>query len=206
MEEHGAGGGRPLHWAAYEGQVEAMEALVELGADIEAKMDAGDTPLHTAAVYGHVDAVKALVALGADMQATATDGATALHLAADYGHSEAVQALLELRHSQPEHKELEHKEAIAFTTLGMLLLILLGLLCYLPPRSLRKKARRQRGAAKAPSAARRSVAHPLSDMIMAASESSGSVHRRPQVPPSRALRRRRRIVTHSGFEFQLMRL
>ena len=49
--------------AAQEGRVESIQALVELRADKEAKLDGGSTPLHQAAGWGQADAVKVLVAL-----------------------------------------------------------------------------------------------------------------------------------------------
>ena len=56
-------GATPLHIAARHGQVEAMEALVALGASKEAKTAHGGTPLHSAACNGHVEAIHALVKL-----------------------------------------------------------------------------------------------------------------------------------------------
>ena len=54
----GDGGGRPLHWAAVGGQVEATRGLVEMGADLNA-LDAAamgsNSPLHSAAGNGHVE-------------------------------------------------------------------------------------------------------------------------------------------------------
>ena len=48
--------------------MDAVKALVELGADKEAATVKGATPLHQAAYHGHVAcaAVKVLVVLGAD--------------------------------------------------------------------------------------------------------------------------------------------
>jgi ankyrin repeat protein len=80
----------PLHRAAQEGHVDAVQYLVEKGANIEATSvrergcialrvlascltacaQDGWTPLHWAAVYGHVDAVRYLVDKGANINAT----------------------------------------------------------------------------------------------------------------------------------------
>jgi hypothetical protein len=69
----GRGGrdGRPFHWAAAAGQVEAVRALAALQANIEAADAGGMRPLHKAAMEGHVEAVKTLVELQADVEAEA---------------------------------------------------------------------------------------------------------------------------------------
>ena len=91
----GAGGERPLHYAAGFGQLGALWALVKLGAELEAKM-LGATALHVAAQEGQVEALKVLAELGADKEAKNRQGATPLHLAAQEGGVEAVQVLVEL--------------------------------------------------------------------------------------------------------------
>ena len=81
-----AGGGVELQQqlveAVFEGRVEAVRALVGLGADVHAKMPDGSTMLHGAATLGHGEVLRALVELGADVHAQAQDGATPLHMAA----------------------------------------------------------------------------------------------------------------------------
>jgi ankyrin repeat protein len=91
-----------LVWAAKSDRVEAIERLVELGADLDADPYRG-TPLTWAACNGRVAAVRRLVELGADVNARGTfggpdhgQGVTALHLAGQSGQSEAVETLLEL--------------------------------------------------------------------------------------------------------------
>jgi ankyrin repeat protein len=90
-----------LAWAARNGRADALEPLVERGADVAADVYRG-TALTWAAACGHADAIRRLVALGADPDQRGTfggpthgEGVTALHLAAQHGHRAAVTALLD---------------------------------------------------------------------------------------------------------------
>jgi ankyrin repeat protein len=91
-----------LVWAAKSDRVDAIERLVELGADVEADPYRG-TPLTWAAANGRVAAIRRLADLGADVNGLGTfggpdhgQGVTALHLAAQSGQAEAVDTLLAL--------------------------------------------------------------------------------------------------------------
>jgi ankyrin repeat protein len=91
-----------LTYAARSGRVEAIRALVDAGARLDADPYRG-TALTWAAACGRVEAVRALVDLGADVDARGTfggpdhgEGVTALHLAAQSGRTAAVEALLDL--------------------------------------------------------------------------------------------------------------
>ncbi len=91
-----------LTWAARNDRVEALEALVERGASVEADVYRG-TALSWAAACGRVGAIRRLVALGADPNRRTTfggpehgEGTTPLHLAAQNGDLDAIQALLDL--------------------------------------------------------------------------------------------------------------
>jgi ankyrin repeat protein len=91
-----------LVWAAKSDRVEALPALVELGARIDADPYRG-TALTWAAANGRTASVHRLIELGADPNARGTfggpdhgAGVTALHLAAQGGHRATVQVLLEL--------------------------------------------------------------------------------------------------------------
>ena len=77
-EAKGEHGETPLHWAACNGQAEALRVMVQLGADKEAKNLHKGTPLHFATSFGHVEAVEMLVHLGADKEAKDEDGWTPL--------------------------------------------------------------------------------------------------------------------------------
>jgi hypothetical protein len=90
-----------LSWAARNDRPEAIEALVERGADVAADVYRG-TALSWAAACGRVASIERLVALGADPGQRTTFGGpehgqrtTALHLAAQSGHLDAIRALLD---------------------------------------------------------------------------------------------------------------
>jgi ankyrin repeat protein len=82
--------------AARKGDAAAVAALLDKGADVNAKYRYGMTALFKAAERGNTDVVKVLLARGAD--ATVKDtfyGATAMTWALDHNHDEIVRALLE---------------------------------------------------------------------------------------------------------------
>ena len=74
------------------GTLEAVQTLVELGADVNAT-SRGSTALHIAASAGHVPAMQVLTTAGADVNAADGRGSTPLHNAASQGHDAAVQLL-----------------------------------------------------------------------------------------------------------------
>jgi ankyrin repeat protein len=91
-----------LVWAAKADRVEAIDRLVELGAQLEADPYRG-TPLAWAAANGRIKAIRRLVELGADVNGRSTfggpthgEGVAPLHLAAQAGQETAVDVLLEL--------------------------------------------------------------------------------------------------------------
>ena len=83
----------PLHWAASEGHTEIAQALLDNGADIEARGSSGYTPLHWAAQNGQTEIAQALITARADVNARDRSGVTPLHWAAQKGHTE-IAALL----------------------------------------------------------------------------------------------------------------
>ncbi|KAJ0005825.1 hypothetical protein NQD34_015719 [Periophthalmus magnuspinnatus] len=102
----------PLLLAAYEGNEDVVELLLEAGADVDetARQDgelqsaAAVTPLLAAAAMGHMSTVSKLLFWGADVDAIDSEGRTALCLAAAQGSVEVVRALLD-RGLDENHKD-----------------------------------------------------------------------------------------------------
>ena len=85
-----------LFEAARAGDAAAVTALLDKGADVNAKFRYGATALFKAAERGNTEVVKVLLARGADPSVKDTFyGATAMTWALDNKHSEVVRALLE---------------------------------------------------------------------------------------------------------------
>jgi ankyrin repeat protein len=77
------------------GRPRAVTALLDKGADVNAKFRYGATALFKAAERGHTEIVKLLLARGADVTVKDTFyGATAMSWALDNDHIETVRALL----------------------------------------------------------------------------------------------------------------
>jgi hypothetical protein len=82
--------------AVRQGDVAAVTALLDKGADVNARFRYGSTALFKAAERGHADVIKVLIARGADVTVKDTFyGATAMYWALSNEHVEAVKALLE---------------------------------------------------------------------------------------------------------------
>ncbi|MEK6334712.1 MAG: ankyrin repeat domain-containing protein [Acidobacteriota bacterium] len=82
--------------AVRKGDLAAVTALLDKGADVNAKFRYGSTALFKAAERGHTEIVKLLLARGADVTVKDTFyGATAMTWALSNGHVETIRALLE---------------------------------------------------------------------------------------------------------------
>lgn len=85
-----------LHYAAYAGDLEIIDALLDAGADIDAPA-AGvflSPPIVQAILGDRTAAVERLVARGARLDVRLDDGSTPLHEAAQLGRDEIVRILL----------------------------------------------------------------------------------------------------------------
>ncbi|KAK9810786.1 hypothetical protein WJX73_007231 [Symbiochloris irregularis] len=89
-----------LHAAAFNGQLEVLDWLLQHKALVDVPDKEGRTSLHLAALSGQVGAVDSLCVKGADLKLWDRDGLTPLHKAAAQGHLATVEKLL-LHGSQP---------------------------------------------------------------------------------------------------------
>jgi ankyrin repeat protein len=70
-------GATALSIAAYHGNVDAIEALIARGADVNVRNRDGSTPLHMAAMWGKAETVRVLIENGVDANAKNRLGETA---------------------------------------------------------------------------------------------------------------------------------
>jgi hypothetical protein len=82
----------PMVAASSNGQNEAIEFLLDRGADVNTRSGNGWTPLMRAAFFGRTKTVKLLISHGADINAERGDE-TALSLAKQNVHTEVVELL-----------------------------------------------------------------------------------------------------------------
>jgi len=87
----GVGGMTPLHMSARRGTTRIAEALLDAGADIEARDKNGETPLRRAVNCSQERMVCLLLSRGADPRSTDRNGRTPI----DAARSESVRKLLE---------------------------------------------------------------------------------------------------------------
>jgi ankyrin repeat protein len=89
----------PLHAAAYYGDLEMVQILLEYGVDVNTQNDAGCTPLDFASRNGHRNdsrVVQLLIEHGADPNTRASrSGFAPLHRASENGRIEVVRVLIE---------------------------------------------------------------------------------------------------------------
>ena len=91
----GADGRTALHLAAQRtATLDFLGGLIEFGAPIEARSQAGLTPFLEACHYGNVAAMELLAGHGADVRAKDHDGGTALHLAAPFARVAQIRWLV----------------------------------------------------------------------------------------------------------------
>jgi len=85
----------PLHAAVFLRRAGAVQELLAMGANVEARDQNKHTPLHCAATVGSVRIAKLLVEAGASLEARDAEGRTPLSRAAISGNHRLVQYLIE---------------------------------------------------------------------------------------------------------------
>eukprot|EP00803_Ostreobium_quekettii_P007331 evm.model.scf_1535.3 EVM.evm.TU.scf_1535.3 scf_1535:22230-35004(+) len=84
----------PSHSAAVSGDSQALEALLQHGANVQAATKDGTTALHIAAAKGAAHVIPDLVTAGADKDARTCKGWSPLHAAAQTGSAATIRELL----------------------------------------------------------------------------------------------------------------
>jgi len=97
MSSHAYDGWTPLHLAAFFGQHQVVEWLLDHGASADAvsRNSLRNTALHAALAGGHEDVAILLIDRGAPAEARDAGGHTPLHIAAESGLLGPVRALLD---------------------------------------------------------------------------------------------------------------
>jgi peptidoglycan/LPS O-acetylase OafA/YrhL len=90
-------GGTPMMWAVSAGRAEAVQRLIDRGADVNVVGGDGGTALHGAAFLGHETTVEVLIRNGANLNVANKDGSTPLDTALlDEGTTRYFAAVLQL--------------------------------------------------------------------------------------------------------------
>ncbi|KAF8489550.1 hypothetical protein F5888DRAFT_1892870 [Russula emetica] len=98
VEPRGLRENTPLHSAAFYGDLEMVQVLLDYGADVNSKNRLRSTPLGYASRDGHRNdarVARLLIAHGADPNTRNMIGSTPLHQASGYGRIEIVRLLIE---------------------------------------------------------------------------------------------------------------
>lgn len=103
----------PLHYAAMRGDIDLLDALIDAGAQVNARGELGATPLHMAAAHGSLSAVELLLANGANVNAQTDKGTTPLHYAMTFGYTNVTEVVSTLLQNGAE-RTIEHKRGQTF--------------------------------------------------------------------------------------------
>ena len=88
----------PLHSAAFNGDLEVVQILLEYGVDVDCPDEFSRTPLNYASQNGHRNdarVARLLIERGADTNTRSYEGGTPLHCASVYGRIEIARLLIE---------------------------------------------------------------------------------------------------------------
>jgi uncharacterized protein len=88
-------GTTPLHRAAHDNDIAAVEKLIKSGADVNAKNEYGSTPILEAAMNGNAAIIERLLKAGADANSSGPDGMTPLMIVARNSDLKPAQLLLD---------------------------------------------------------------------------------------------------------------
>lgn len=102
-----------LHWAAYQGDEDMLNAILRCGADPDLQCISGRTPLHYATRVGATICVTALIDAGAQLNVPDKQGETPLHSAADHKQNGILRLLLEAG-AEPNQKNYLGEAPIAY--------------------------------------------------------------------------------------------
>lgn len=91
-----AGGFSALHFAAFNGDLQLMDVLLEFKANVEIANYDGNTPMMMAAKVKQFGAIRKLAEAGANINFATSTGCTAAHFAASMGDLETVRYLASL--------------------------------------------------------------------------------------------------------------
>ena len=92
-----------LHYAAWNGGLEAVQYLLQRGASVDVPNNRKYTALHYAAFNGHAAVARELALHGADPRLTDQFGETPLQVAERMGHGAAIGAAIEEGHGRSSH-------------------------------------------------------------------------------------------------------
>ena len=85
-----------LHYAMKNGDIEAVMALIDHGAPVNARGEHGRTPLHLMATRGHLEHIEHIVERGGDIRLTDAWGWSALQLASGSGMHQVMDRIVSM--------------------------------------------------------------------------------------------------------------
>ena len=83
-----------LDGAVQNGHIDVVKHNISIGADVNAKNQAGSTPLHSSAYWGYKEIAELLIAEGVDVNAVDNEGNTSLDWAIERDDKEIAELLM----------------------------------------------------------------------------------------------------------------